>query len=536
MNTSFQMQEKIVAPASRNDVCPCGSGKRYKHCHGQSSPAKPVATQGVDALSVMYRALTAQQAGRLREARELYDEALAIDPNQADALHMRGVVSLSEGDPESAITFIEAAISKGLDNGDVRYNLSLALEAVRARIGANALIDSAATEHKSTDRFISPQEVQLLAYFLPQFHEIPENNLWWGEGFTEWTNVRRATANFDGHDQPRIPGELGYYNLLDPNVRERQAALAKQFGITGFCYYHYWFKGRRLLEAPLEQVLKSGKPDFPFCVFWANENWSKRWDGGNNEMLIEQTHDDADDLAFIEHLLPYFADHRYIRIDGRPLLMIYRIEQFANARRTIAKWAEVCRAHGEVPPYVVKADTRVSPAPHIFGADASVEFPPHRLAASSLLARNVQGVREDYKGVLIDYPAAAAYLATAPEPVHTHFRTTMPGWDNSARKQLDGSIFVRSSPSLFTAWLRDTMVRAETMLPPGRRLVFVNAWNEWAEGAYLEPDQTHGRAMLEAALAARYVPADFQRVSERLKAEVTRLASLPPTTAPRRAR
>jgi tetratricopeptide (TPR) repeat protein len=529
------MQEEIKAPASRNDPCPCGSGKRYKQCHGVAPAAASTASstsQTTDVLAVMYRALAAQQAGRLAEARALYDQALAIDPGQADALHMRGVVSLTEGDPESAITFIEAAIAKGLDNRDARYNLSLAVEAVRARLGAKIFMQSAAIARTSADRFISPQDVQLLAYYLPQFHEIPENNQWWGQGFTEWTNVRRATPNFLEHDQPRVPGELGYYNLLDPNVREQQAALAKQYGVTGFCYYHYWFKGKRLLEAPLEQVLKSGKPDFPFCVFWANENWSKRWDGGNNEMLIEQTHDDADDLAFIEHLLPYFADKRYIRIDGRPLLMIYRIEQFANSRKTIAKWAEVCRAHGEKPPYVIKADTRISPAPHIFGADASVEFPPHRLAASSLLAHDVRDLRADYKGILIDYPAAAAYLATAAEPVHTHFRTTMPGWDNSARKQLDGSTFVRSNPALFAAWLRDTMVRAETMLPPGRRLVFVNAWNEWAEGAYLEPDQKHGRAMLEAALDARYVPADFKRINELLKDEIKRLAALPPTIGP----
>jgi hypothetical protein len=531
------MQEEIKAPASRNDPCPCGSGKRYKQCHGVVAATSGTASTpaAIDVIAVMHRALAAQQAGRLAEARTLYDQALVTDPHLVDALHMRGVVSLTEGDPESAITFIEAAIAKGLDNRDSRYNLSLAVEAVRARLGAKMFLRSATTTRADTDRFITPQDVQLLAYYLPQFHEIPENNQWWGQGFTEWTNVRRATPNFPEHDQPRTPGELGYYNLLDPNVREQQATLAKQYGVTGFCYYHYWFKGKRLLEAPLEQVLKSGKPDFPFCVFWANENWSKRWDGGNNEMLIEQTHDDADDVNFIEHLLPYFADKRYIRIDGRPLLMIYRIEQFANPRKTIAKWAEICRAHGEQAPYVIKADTRTSPAPHIFGADASVEFPPHRLAASSLLAHDVRDVRADYKGILIDYPAAAAYLATAAEPVHTHFRTTMPGWDNSARKQLDGSIFVRSNPELFAAWLRDTFVRAETMLPPGRRLVFVNAWNEWAEGAYLEPDQKHGRAMLEAALAARYVPTNFRRVNELLKDEIKRLAAQPLTTGPQTA-
>jgi lipopolysaccharide biosynthesis protein len=526
---------QIVPPRSRNDPCPCGSGKRYKNCHGAIA-ATPASVAPNDAITLMHRALAAQQGGRLADARVLYDQALAIEPDQVDALHMRGVVALMEGQHETAIQFIEAAIAKGLDNNNTRYNLSLAVEAIRARIGAQLLRDAARIEHAATDRFIAPTDVQLLAYYLPQFHEIPENNRWWGEGFTEWTNVRRAQPNFDGHDQPRVPSELGYYNLLDANVRAQQAALAKQYGITGFCYYHYWFKGKRLLETPLEQVLKSKQPDFPFCVFWANENWSKRWDGGNNELLIEQAHDADDDVAFIEHLLPYFADSRYIRINGRPLLMIYRIEQFANARETIARWAKVCRAHGEAAPYVVKADTRLSEPPHIYGADASVEFPPHRLAATSLFVHDAPGLRRDYQGTLIDFPSAAASLATAAEPAHTHFRTVMPGWDNSARKQLDGSIFLNSNPDLFRAWLRDTFARAEAMLPPGRRFVFVNAWNEWAEGAYLEPDQRHGRAMLEAALAARYIPAQWRSVNDALRDAVKRLGERPPTTAPQTTR
>lgn len=530
------MQETVIAPASRNEPCPCGSGKRYKLCHGAVAPTSTAADAPSNAVALMHRALAAQQTGHLNEARTLYDQALAIDPEQADALHMRGVVSLMEGHPDTAIMYIEAAIARGLNNESTRYNRSLAVDAIRVQLSAKLLQHTASISTTPADRFIAPSEVQLLAYYLPQFHTIPENDKWWGEGFTEWTNVRRGIPNFKGHDQPRVPGELGYYNLLDPNVREQQAALARQYGVTGFCYYHYWFKGKRLLEAPLEQVLKSGTPDFPFCVFWANENWSKRWDGGNNELLIEQTHDDDDDVAFIEHLLPYFADKRYIRIDGRALLMIYRIELFPNPRKTIARWGEICRANGELAPYVVKADTRLSAAPPVFGADASVEFPPHRLAAGLLLAHDVPGLRADYTGTLIDLPKAAASLATAAEPAHTHFRTVVPGWDNTARKQLDGSIFTDSNPELFRAWLRDTLVRAETMLPPGRRLVFVNAWNEWAEGAYLEPDQTHGRAMLEAALAARYVPADYQRIETLLQNEIKRLAAQPLAIAPQTVR
>lgn len=524
--------DAIPRPKSRNDPCPCGSGKRYKACHGIVAPADipTVATSNI--ADLMNQALSAQMAGQLPQARKLYDLALAIDSRQPDALHMRGVVALSEGDSDSAIQYMCSAIDAGLDNPQLRHNLSLAREASRSGLGASILQSDALVDRKSDDHFIEPKDVQLLAYYLPQFHTIPENDVWWGKGFTEWTNVRRAIPNFLGHNQPRVPTELGYYNLLDPVVREQQAVLARQYGITGFCYYHYWFKGKRLLETPLEAVLASGKPDFPFCVFWANENWSKRWDGGNNELLIQQTHDEADDVAFIKHLIPYFADKRYIRIDGRPLLLIYRIEQFPDARKTIAVWAEICSSLGEKPPYVVKADTRMSDGPHVFGADASVEFPPHRLAAGTLLAKNVPSLRSDYTGTIIDYARAAAYLATAKEPAHTHFRTVMPGWDNSARKQLDGSIFMNSSPSVFGAWLRDTFVRAQNMLPPGRRLVFVNAWNEWAEGAYLEPDQTHGRAMLDAALAARYVPRDYVSLSDRLRQQMALMAEQKPTTDP----
>jgi tetratricopeptide (TPR) repeat protein len=501
------------APISRNEDCPCGSGKRYKHCHGNaaiSSDSAPAA----NVIALMERALVAQKAGLTEQARNLYDQALAIDPNQPDALHMRGVVALTQGQPEDAIRFIKAAISAGLDNDATQHNLKLAKEAGRVTISAQAMQTLSKLEQRAGDPFVSPEDVQLLAFFLPQFHCIPENDAWWGEGFTEWTNVRRAAPNFLGHDQPRIPGELGYYDLLDTHTRQQQAALAKQYGINGFCYYHYWFNGRRLLEQPLDLVLRSGEPDLPFCVFWANENWSKRWDGGNHELLVEQSHSDADDIAFMESLLPYFEDKRYIRIEGRPLLMIYRIDLFPNARRTIKRWKEVCRAHGMAEPYIVKADTRASDAPHVYSADASLEFPPHRLSAGSTMTRKLEELNKEYKGTIIDYRSAAAYLATAVEPAHTHFKTVVPGWDNTARRQLDGTMLVNSSPDLFRAWLRESIARAQEMLPPGRRFVFINAWNEWAEGAYLEPDQTHGRAMLEAAWSARFRPSEFKRLRE----------------------
>ncbi len=520
------MVESIAPPASRNDPCPCGSGKRYKHCHGVASDSTTAtatlqatsvaivaqAPTKADLVSVMQNALAAHQAGRLEAAKALYAQALTIDPNLPDVIHMSGVIALTEGRADEALALIEHAMALGLDTRDIRYNLSLAKDALRCRQAVVTLDRLSKIERCNSDRFISPNNVQLLAYYLPQFHAIAENDAWWGKGFTEWTNVRRAKPNFEGHDQPRAPGELGYYNLLDSAVRAQQVALARAHGVTGFCYYHYWFRGKRLLESPLEQVLASGEPDFPFCVFWANENWTKRWDGGNNETLIAQHHDHDDDRAFIEHLLPYFNDRRYIRIDGRPLLMIYRFDLFPAPRQTIALWRDICKAHGLPPPFVIKADTRHSGPPQIYRANGSVEIPPHRLNLSSLKVAQMPRLSAQFSGHLVDYRRTAALLATNREPAHLHFRTVVPDWDNTARKQFDGSTFVNGGVEIYRAWLRETLLRAETMLPPGKRIVFVNAWNEWAEGAYLEPDEKNGRKMLEATLAARYIPAGLTRL------------------------
>ena len=458
--------------------------------------------------------LDAHQRGDLLLATARYDQALSINPTYADVLHMRGVIAYVSGQPDLACELIERAQRAGLEGDSVRFNLGLALHAQRIKQAAEVFKIKLGTKAGVSSDFLSPEEVGLLAFFLPQFHAIAENNTWWGEGFTEWTNVRKATPNYVGHHQPKVPGELGYYNLLDPAVRQRQAELARAHGVTGFCYYHYWFKGRRLLEQPLDAILKLGQPDFPFCVFWANENWSKRWDGGNQELLMQQSHDEADDIAFIEHLLPFFADKRYIRIKGRPLLLIYRFDLFPNPIRTTQVWRALCESKGEAAPYIVKADAFQSLTPDVYGADAAVEFPPHRVDAGLMKADDVVGLRADYAGHLIRYSDVAIAQSCSDEPPFRQFRTVMPSWDNTARRQVDGKTFVGSTPAIFEAWLRDAFMRAKQTSPAGERIVFVNAWNEWAEGAYLEPDQMHGRAYLEAAQRARYVDRDYRLLSD----------------------
>ena len=219
--------------------------------------------------------------------------------------------------------------------------------------------------------------VRCIAFYLPQFHPIRENDDWWGTGFTEWTNVTRATPLFPGHYQPHLPADMGFYDLRLSEVREQQAALARQYGIHGFCYYHYWFAGRRLLEQPVEAVRASGRPDYPYCFCWANENWTRRWDGADNDILIAQDPNRTDDKRFITDLLPHLRDPRYIRVGGKALLIVYRVGLLPNAKRSAEIWRETARREGVGDLYICAAKTYDTSDPVYYGFDAIVEFPPH---------------------------------------------------------------------------------------------------------------------------------------------------------------
>jgi lipopolysaccharide biosynthesis protein len=342
-------------------------------------------------------------------------------------------------------------------------------------------------------------DVKPIAFYLPQFHPIPENDAWWGVGFTDWTNVRRARPNFVGHVQPRVPTELGYYDLRAAATRAAQAELARAHGIHGFCYYHYWFGGRRLLQQPLDAVLARGEPDFPFCVCWANENWSRRWDGGNDELLIAQTYSADNDRRFIAELLPLFSDRRYIRVGGRPLLLVYRPSLLPDARQSAATLRAVARGAGEAEPYLCCIEHPGSPSPEAYGFDAAVEFPPHGLHARTLTAE-VQRTNPAFAGEVWDYVSAARSALARTAPAST-FRGVMVGWDNTPRLQNNGQIFVNSHPENYRRWLAAVVAQTRTR-PPEQRLVFINAWNEWGEGCYLEPDAQYGRGYLEATRKA----------------------------------
>jgi len=346
----------------------------------------------------------------------------------------------------------------------------------------------------------NPLPATLVAFYLPQFHAIPENDAWWGEGFTEWHNVTRALPQFEGHAQPRLPGELGFYDLQLPDAMRRQMQLAKAYGISAFCSYFYWFAGKTLLETPLQQWLNDPSLDLPLCLCWANENWSRRWDGRAQDILIGQQHSAADDLAFIEHISGYLADPRYLRVEGLPLLLVYRPGLLPNPKATAQRWREWCRANGigEIRLAYVQSFDRVDPRD--IGFDAAVEFPPNNRSPTPITAQQ-QLLNPDYDGDVYDWRELARQSTAQADPDYPCYPGVNPGWDNEPRRSGRGRVFAHASPRGYRDWLRHAVASARRRQPL-QPLVFVNAWNEWAEGAVLEPDTRLGHAWLEASRAA----------------------------------
>ncbi len=365
----------------------------------------------------------------------------------------------------------------------------------------------AANQHKFLERWSGTLEdedrLRAIAFYLPQYHPIPENDAWWGKGFTEWTNVARARPLFAGHHQPNIPADLGFYDLRVPEVREQQADLARAAGLHGFCYYYYWFGGKRLLNGPLDAVIASGAPDFPFCVCWANENWTRRWDGLDSEVLMAQRHSPDDDIAFIESLLPAFRDPRYIRVRGRPVLLLYRPALLPDARATAERWRAHARKRGIGELYLLAVQSFFhleGAAPDTYGFDGAVEFPPHSLAI--VAPEQPQGFPgRRFEGNAYDYRQTADSFIKRVPPGYKLFRCVMPRWDNTARRRAASGVFVNGGPEAYREWLRRAADYTRRMYFGDERLLFVNAWNEWGEGNYLEPDRQYGHAYLDATRA-----------------------------------
>lgn len=352
----------------------------------------------------------------------------------------------------------------------------------------------------TSDSLPDPLPARLVAFYLPQFHPIPENDAWWGPGFTEWRNVTRALPQFEGHAQPRLPADLGFYDLRLPEALREQVALARAYGISAFCTYFYWFGGRTLLETPLRIWLRDPSIDFPICLCWANESWTRRWDGRDHDVLLAQAHGAQDDLAFIEHVSEYLRDPRYLRIDGKPVLLVYRTGLMPDPRATAVRWRTWCRENGIGELHLACVHSFDQVDPRSIGFDAAVEFPPNLSAAPDIGERQ-KLVNPAYSGEVLDWRGLASEWARrSPLPYPAHPAVNC-GWDNEPRRPGRGRTFLYSSPRRYRDWLEATIV---SRLP--RRdendLVFINAWNEWAEGATLEPDLRLGHAWLEATRRA----------------------------------
>jgi ubiquinone/menaquinone biosynthesis C-methylase UbiE len=365
------------------------------------------------------------------------------------------------------------------------------------RLAVSTGLDRVKEPDEKSDMPMRIENIRVIAFYLPQYHPIPENDRWWGKGFTDWTNVVKAIPNFDGHYQPHLPADLGFYDLRVAEVREQQAEMAGEYGIYGYCYHHYWFNGRRLLERPFNEVLKTGRPDFPFCLCWANENWTRRWDGAEHEILIAQVHSKEDDIAFIRDIIPAFRDDRYIRVNGKPLLIVYRVNLLPNPKVTAEIWRVECKALGIGEIYLCAAQSFGITDPRPYGFDAAVEFPPHGVSFSEI-SEQVQITNPDFTGNIFGYKEVVQFEKKKKRPPYILFKTVMPSWDSTPRLQNTSNIFAHTTPDLYEEWLAHVIEYTNKNLFGDERLIFINAWNEWAEGAHLEPDRKHGDKFLKA--------------------------------------
>jgi hypothetical protein len=352
-----------------------------------------------------------------------------------------------------------------------------------------------------------------IAIYLPQYHTIPENDEWWEKGFTEWTNVKTSKSYFPGHYQPHVPLNKNYYDLSDNEVLEQQAELAKSFGIEGFCFYHYWFSGQLLLEKPLHNMLNAKKPDMPFCLCWANENWTRTWDGRDKEVLMEQHYSAADDKKHIDYLMQFFLDDRYIKIDNKPVFLMYRTELHPHIKDAAKLWREEAIKAGFDGLYLIRVENHlkgINPESH--GFDAAMEFAPDSgFKGKKVMKENYplylankalhySGIKKSvhFKNGIYSYPNMVKSLINKPLRNYKYFRCAFPSWDNSARRKVNATIYLESKPAIFENWINKIADQTRKNLPENQQLLFINAWNEWGEGCHLEPDEEWGTQYLEA--------------------------------------
>lgn len=351
---------------------------------------------------------------------------------------------------------------------------------------------------------LNKAKIRAIALYLPQYHPIPENDEWWGKGFTEWTNTAKAKPLYPGHYQPHVPADLGFYDLRVPETRIDQAEMAKKYGLEAFCYYHYWFAGQRIIERPFNEVLESGQPDFPFCLCWANQTWTGVWHGAPNRVLIEQTYPGMDDhKRHFEYLLKAFLDDRYVRVDGKPLFLIYNPKDLPDSRKVTDFWRQLAVEAGLPGLYLLAEHNGTDnwdPKDAGFDAIYNVRMPelrPKWVPWQQPLKKILYKLYD-----LLGYPTIHDYQKAVeqipfyqPDGVDS-YPCVIPNWDNTPRSGVNGRVLKGSTPELFRKHLRRA-VRYSKTLPSDRRFVFIKSWNEWAEGNHLEPDLRFGHGYLE---------------------------------------
>lgn len=380
--------------------------------------------------------------------------------------------------------------------GDDGFRKSLELQQSAGEHFEESLIGSEAIAA------LSP--VRTFAFYLPQFYPFKQNNEWWGPGFTEWRNVTRAQPRFDGHVQPRLPRDLGFYDLRNVETIREQVQLAQKSGVNGFCFYYYWFNRTRLLDRPLDLFLEQTDIQFPFSLMWANENWTRRWDGLENDVLMGQDYKDEDDEALVDDLARYFLDERYEKVDGRPLFFIYRPGIIPDFKERLKKWRTLFKKRHRINPLVMMAQGFGDTDPVKYGLDGAIEFPPHKLAVDlPTVNKQLKLHDSEFTGHYMHYDDLISRSLDEVPPSFELIKTLVPSWDNEARKPGRGMGFVGATPEKYERWLKSLARRAvERPLLGKQPYVFVNAWNEWAEGALLEPDLHYGYAYLNATFRA----------------------------------
>jgi lipopolysaccharide biosynthesis protein len=347
-------------------------------------------------------------------------------------------------------------------------------------------------------------KTRIIAFYLPQFHPIPENDTWWGKGFTEWTNAAKAKPMFPGHYQPHIPADLGFYDLRVPETRIEQADMAREYGIEAFCYYHYWFAGKRLLERPFAEVLESGKPDFPFCLCWANQTWTGIWHGAPDRILIEQTYPGIEDhQTHFKVLLQAFSDSRYVTVEGKPLFLIYCWHEIPNVREVMEFWRKLAIESGLRGLYLVAVlHHRDEWVPEQYGFDGCVRtyIQPLREQWVSWKhpMKKIKGIWQQKRGVPTIYLYEKVLMNGFPKESfeRADYPCLIPNWDNTPRSGSSGVVLHQSTPELFKAQVRKALELTKD-LPKEHQIIFVKSWNEWAEGNHLEPDLRFGEGYLE---------------------------------------